>query len=107
MPRQHRSDTRVTPSLAIARHPMAQAWRECWLLGIQPAAATLPFAYADELLRECLGGALEAEFRLYSLHLPKLASDLKRAAGGDSSAQLRIVEAVAAALVHGQSAALA
>jgi hypothetical protein len=86
---------------------MAQAWRECWLLGIQPAAATLPFAYADELLRECLSGALEAEFRLFSFQMPRLASDLKQAAHGDASAQLRIVEAVAAALVHEPSVALA
>ena len=76
---------------------MAQAWRECMLLGIAPHPATRPFAYGDQLMRSWLDGALEAEFRICSLGISKLPVLLRRARQGNARAQRMLVEAIAVA----------
>ena len=91
------SPASTSSSAPVARHPMAQAWRECMLLGIAPNPAAWPFAYGDQLMRSWLDGALEAEFRICSLGISRLPMLLRRARQGNVLAQRMLVEAIAAA----------
>lgn len=77
---------------------MAQAWRECMLLGIAPNPTTVPFAYADQLIASWLDGALEAEFRLCSFGIRRLPLLMRRARKGNAQAQLMLAEAIASAV---------
>jgi len=79
---------------------MAQAWRECMLLGIPPSPAALPFVEADTVLRSCMAGSLEAEFRIHALGIKGLAPLLRRTRRGDDRALVALTEALAVAFVR-------
>lgn len=100
------SPRQASSGIPVARHPMAQAWRECMLLGIAPNPTTVPYAYADHLLRSWLSGALEAEFRIISFGIQRAPMLMRRARQGNPVAQVALADAIAAAALRRHPARL-